>query len=97
MTGIIDRLERNGLVARRATDDLRAKQVELTPAGRRLLAKVARQHTAQVHAVMAGLEPDQQRQLRRLMDTLAAHLESRRRSYGSPEGGPAPSGKRRKT
>jgi DNA-binding MarR family transcriptional regulator len=95
MTGIIDRLERSGLVARRAAEDLRAKQVELTPGGRRLLAKVARRHGAQIHAVMGGLEARQQRQLRRLMDTLAAHLESRRGDRSSPKDGQTPPAKRR--
>jgi DNA-binding MarR family transcriptional regulator len=96
MTGLIDRMERSGLVARRATKDLRAKQVELTPGGRRLAARVAKQQRMQVHAVMAGFDGQEQRQLCRLMERLAEHLESGRGDRDLPENSRRPPGQRRK-
>jgi DNA-binding MarR family transcriptional regulator len=97
MTGLIDRLERCGLVARRATADLRAKRVELTPRGRRLVVRAAKDHRTQVHAVMAGMDAQEQRQLGRLMERLATHLESRRGDSGLSKDARHPPSTRRKT
>jgi DNA-binding MarR family transcriptional regulator len=77
MTSVVDRLERTGLVARRATAaDRRAKQVSLTGRGHKLVARVLAQHPRQMHAVMAGLSATEQCGLRRLMERLAEHLEA---------------------
>ena len=84
MTGVVERLQRSGLVARTtATDDLRAKQVRLTAAGHALLARVLRHHPKQIQTIMAGLNPQEQADLHRLMERMAAHLET----IGAP-GGP---------
>ena len=75
MTSVVDRLEREGLVARRAAEGARrAKQVSLTDHGRKLVARVLTRHPAQMRAVMAGLTDAEQRDLRRLMERLAEHL-----------------------
>jgi DNA-binding MarR family transcriptional regulator len=77
VTSIVDRLERLGLVTREAAvADLRAKRVRLTAQGRTLLRRVLRRHPAQIREVMAGLNQTEQRELGRLMERLAAHLES---------------------
>ncbi len=75
-TGVVDRLQRMGLVARTvARDDARARQVKLTPAGRKLVERVLHGHPRQVQALMAGLSEHQQKQLTYLMARLGAHLE----------------------
>jgi len=77
VTGIVDRLERAGLVARRASStDLRAKEVHLTPAGQALVTRVLVHHPARIRAVLAGLSDAEQRTLLPLMERLAAHLEA---------------------
>ncbi len=76
VTGVVDRLERAGLVARRSSrTDLRAKLVRLTPDGRRLLERVLVGHGAQVQAVMGVLSPREQAELERLLTKLGKHLE----------------------
>src|SRR5947209_4444828 len=56
VTGIVDRLERSGLVRRKAVaDDLRAKQVALTDEGRQLVERVLLVHGDQIARLMAGL------------------------------------------
>jgi DNA-binding MarR family transcriptional regulator len=77
VTGVIDRLERAALVARSASrTDLRAKYVSLTPAGRDLMARVLKDHPAKMESLLAGLNPDQQGALEKLLTQLGSHLES---------------------
>ena len=76
VTGVIDRLERSGWVARDAAqDDLRAKQVRLTTEGRKLVDRVLAVHSDQIGRVMAGLNQDEQVELGQLLDRLCEHLE----------------------
>lgn len=76
VTSLIDRLERTGWVTRKtASGDRRAKLVQLTAAGRQLLARVLEHHPAQIRALMGGLSPAEQRELQRLLERLSAHLE----------------------
>jgi DNA-binding MarR family transcriptional regulator len=75
-TGAVDRLQRMGLVARTiASDDARARQVRLTPAGRKIVERVLQGHGRQVRTVMAGLSEQQLTQLTQLMERLGLHLE----------------------
>ena len=77
VTTIVDRLERMGLLSRSAVAaDLRAKHVALTPAGKQMVAQVLEHHPAQIRVVMAGLDEQQQRELHRLTEQLASHLET---------------------
>lgn len=77
VTGVIDRLERLGLVARSASStDLRSKRVSLTPTGRELMEGVLAGHAAQIRAVMGGLSVQEQGQFLRLLERLGLHLES---------------------
>ena len=77
VTGVVDRLQRMGFVARVASaTDQRAKYVTLTPAGRKLLRRVLQNHPAQVRSVLSGLKEDQRDQLHGLLEQLGAHLET---------------------
>ncbi len=76
VTGVINRLERLGWVVRKISpDDQRARVVTLTDSGRQLIENVMQGHRARVHMVMAGLSADELRDLHRLLDQLASHLE----------------------
>src|SRR5437763_4314668 len=74
-TGVVDSLERRGLVRRtKGQDDGRTRLVALTAKGRR----VARRLVPEVHRferdVMAGLTPAEQRRLLQLLAKLQAHF-----------------------
>ncbi len=76
VTGAIDRLQRMGLVARRASSlDQRAKLVSLTAAGRKLVDRVRQGHAQQIQRVLQVLNLHEQQELRRLLDRLGDHLE----------------------
>jgi len=77
VTGAISRLERMGLVQRTAAaDDLRAKHVCLTDAGRELIRQVEPHRAAQIAKVMAGLTEPEQDTLRNLLDKMASHMQT---------------------
>ena len=64
MTAAIDRLERKGLLSRRATlSDRRAKLLELTPEGRRVVEAAFRRHASELEAAMSVLNGAEKRQL----------------------------------
>lgn len=76
VSGVIDRLDRQGLIVRMAAaDDLRAKRVSLSPQGRRLLKRVLEGLSRKVPTVLGGLSPDEQTQLEGLLGKLVRHLE----------------------
>ena len=88
VSGVVDRLRRAGLVARsRASSDRRAKEVVLTPRGRRLVERVLRRHPRQIRLVLGGLNQAEVRELRRLMDQISIHLEELDHSRHSSEEG----------
>src|SRR5262249_22606430 len=69
VTGVVDRLERAGLVERAGSPtDLRAKQVGLTEKGRQLVERVLTVHGAQMDAVLGGLSLPEQIELHRLLE-----------------------------
>jgi DNA-binding MarR family transcriptional regulator len=75
VTGIADRLEKIGLIVRRASEtDGRAKHVALTEKGRHLVDQVLTVHPAQLARVMGGLSTDEQEQLDGLLVRLADRL-----------------------
>ncbi len=77
VTGLIERLQRSGYVeSSSSATDLRGKEVHLSDAGRRLVERVLQGHSAQIAAVMGGLDEASQRQLDVLLQRLAEHLES---------------------
>jgi DNA-binding MarR family transcriptional regulator len=70
VTGLIDRLEARGLVARQpSAADRRVKVLRLTPAGARLRAQLLRQMTGGSFA-LSRLSRRQQRALVRMLETL---------------------------
>ncbi len=77
VTGLAERLAAEGLIARRpAPHDRRAQQVSLTPAGRRLFARMAAAHEDWIAELFAGLAPDD---VAALMSLLAKAKASARR------------------
>jgi MarR family 2-MHQ and catechol resistance regulon transcriptional repressor len=75
VTGLVDRLERDGLVERRLDpDDRRARRVVLTPAGRAKLEKAWERHPAMLEAAFSGLAEGERRALARLLEKLVATL-----------------------
>jgi DNA-binding MarR family transcriptional regulator len=75
VTGVVARLERDGLVTRDPSlTDQRAKTVSLTAAGRQLMRRVLDAHGEQVSKVMGGLGSEGCRQLQELLERLEWHL-----------------------
>lgn len=68
MTGVLDGLERESLVARRPDPaDRRRQRVELTEAGRACLSSVAPAYFACIRGIMSGLSADRRRALSELL------------------------------
>jgi DNA-binding MarR family transcriptional regulator len=77
MVGVVDRLERAGLVFRAGSPtDLRAKRIGLTGRGRRLVRRILAVHEEQMDTVLSGLTRAEQDELRRLLILWRRHLES---------------------
>jgi MarR family 2-MHQ and catechol resistance regulon transcriptional repressor len=71
MTAAVDRLERKGLLIRRAApSDRRAKVLQLTPEGRRVVEGAFRRHAAELEAAMAVLDRKEKRRLYSLLKKL---------------------------
>ena len=76
VTGVVDRLERAGLVSRDGSPtDLRAKRVALTVSGRELVERVLAVHADQIEKVLGGLNEEEQAEFERLLGRLNRHLE----------------------
>jgi DNA-binding MarR family transcriptional regulator len=76
VTGVVDRLERAGLVMRDGSlTDMRAKQVALTGQGRILVERILATHARQIEAVLDGLSAGEQSNLHQLLQRLGQHLE----------------------
>jgi MarR family transcriptional regulator, 2-MHQ and catechol-resistance regulon repressor len=78
VTTVIDNLEARGLVKRvRGAEDRRFIEVQLTAAGRRLIARVFPEHAERVASTMSALTADEQvtlgALLRKLGTAVAAH------------------------
>jgi len=88
VTGVVDRLERSGLVRRRPDPvDSRAKQVVLTAAGRALVRRVLRRHPAQLRTILGAFTTAEAREFQRLIQRMADHLEELGRRDRSPRTG----------
>jgi DNA-binding MarR family transcriptional regulator len=73
VTGIVDRLETEGLVERVAVaGDRRATQVRLTTAGREAFEDMAEEHEVWVDRLLAGLSPRETEEAARLLEKLSA-------------------------
>ena len=76
VTGVVDRLQKLGLVVREGMpDDLRARQVTLTPKARRLIERILVGHGGQIDTVMGPLSYEDQSNLQRLLLKLNEHLD----------------------
>jgi DNA-binding MarR family transcriptional regulator len=77
VTGVIDRLERAGLVVREEiATDLRAKQVALTDKGRELVQRLLARHGARIETLMGGLSGAEVKELHRLLSKFRQHLQA---------------------
>ncbi len=75
VTGVIDRLERAGLVARRPSpDDRRVQYIALTARGRRRFATVAAAHEQWIDALLGELADADE--IARLLETTKHHLRA---------------------
>jgi MarR family 2-MHQ and catechol resistance regulon transcriptional repressor len=64
MTAAVDRLERRGLVARKAiARDRRARRIELTAAGRRLIEGAFREHARHLEEAISVLNENEKAQV----------------------------------
>ena len=68
VTGVIDRLEKNGFVTRtRAEHDRRIQYIELTPKGRSEFNDMARSHESWLDKMVSDLSPDDMASLQTLL------------------------------
>lgn len=75
MTSRLDRLERSGLIARKAhPTDRRGTIVQLTDKGRRLIDDALTAHVENEHQILAGLTPAEREQLAELLGKLLDSL-----------------------
>lgn len=82
ITYLVDRLERRGLVERRACPgDRRARLAALTPDGEAFVARIFPEHAARIKSALAGMDKKDRRQALRLLRDIA------RAAGGEGEGG----------
>ncbi|HWI58279.1 MAG TPA: MarR family transcriptional regulator [Bacillota bacterium] len=75
VTGVVDRLERQGLVQRsESKTDLRVRRVSLTPEGQQLVAKVLSGHAQQIQALFGALQSAEVDHLAGLLRQMETHL-----------------------
>ncbi len=85
VTGLVDRLERRGLVRRRADNgDRRAWRVDLTPAGWRLLEDIRPHYYAAARAAWGPLSDAEARRLQRQFERLAENAMQLARKLATP-------------
>ena len=84
LTGVIDRMEKAGLVARRAVKgDRRCNAVALTDAGRAALSAAEPDYIALVTRVMSAFTPDEIATMTKLMVRLHDALDAAVGDYGN--------------
>ena len=78
VTGLIDRLEKDGVLTRRgASNDRRIKLIKITHKGSALLDRLWPAHTEQVDSIMSPLSKKEQEQLIALLTKLRAKLQNK--------------------
>ena len=71
-SGVVDRLERDGLVERRAAPhDRRVVLVHATPAGRSVVSRLWPEYVNGIHRIMEPLNAEEQAHLNELLERLA--------------------------
>jgi MarR family 2-MHQ and catechol resistance regulon transcriptional repressor len=74
MTAAVDRLEKKGMIVRRAMQqDRRARQLELTPSGRRVIERIFREHEAEFESLIGVLGDGEKRQTYASLKKLGLH------------------------
>jgi DNA-binding MarR family transcriptional regulator len=77
VTGIIDRMEREGLVVRaRSTEDRRVVHIRLTPKGAKIAGEIAVEPMEVFRGAMAGLTASEMRDLLRILTKIAQRVQS---------------------
>ena len=77
MTYVIDKLERRGLLQRRACDeDRRVIYAALTAEGRGLIETVFQEHARVLQDLMGGLHPDEQHEAAELLKRLGLYAQN---------------------
>lgn len=77
ITGLLDNLERDGIVARQAcSSDRRKLRVSLTEAGRDMAARLYRSHTDWVASLFSDVTAEEARVLDGLFERLSRRLEA---------------------
>ncbi len=84
VTGLVDRLERQGLAQRVETPDRRATAVRLTEAGEALVEHVAPRHAEWLSEITGCLNEAEKKTLIQLLTKLRRELRSRRRKENLP-------------
>ena len=79
VTGLVDRLERQGLVARAESADRRATVVRLTEPGAELLERTTPRHAERLAELTGCLADEEKRTLVRLLARLRRELRERRK------------------
>jgi len=75
VTGIVDRMEREGLVLRvRSTEDRRVVRIHLTDRGAKLAGEVPVEPMEILRTALGGLSPTETRELLRLMTKVAKRI-----------------------
>jgi MarR family transcriptional regulator, 2-MHQ and catechol-resistance regulon repressor len=83
MTAAVDRLEKKGLIKRGpAPSDRRAKVLDLTPEGRRVVETAFHRHAAELESAMAVLSVSERRQLYALLKKLGLFAAGARAETG---------------
>ncbi len=77
ITGLVDRMEQAGLVARADDpEDRRVKLVRMTDTGRRALEEAEKTYSARLEEVMGTLTPSEHRVLCRLLERIRERLSN---------------------
>ncbi len=77
VTGMLQKVERAGLVVRRTDEhDQRYVRIHLTEAGRALVSEVRGLLREQIGVLFAGMTPEELRDLARLLDRLNANMDA---------------------
>ena len=82
MTAAVDRLEKKGAIVRRAIEqDRRARQLELTANGRRIIERIFREHSAEFESLIGVLADTEKRQTYASLKKLGIHAVLRSKHH----------------
>ena len=83
MTAAVDRIEKKGFIIRKTTpEDRRARVLELTPAGKRVVESAFKKHAQDLEAVMSVLTDEEKRRMYALVRKLGLFAAESSREKG---------------